>query len=101
MATEISISRRLHHIAMTRRMGPRLRGDDSPRFFASNVRKRGPSATDRNVRVYGLGSRACPRDGGDARERTERVSTRNRRALLLPLQLAHRRLGRDAAAAAR
>src|SRR5262245_5498631 len=29
IATELSISRRLHYIAMTRRMGPRLRGDDS------------------------------------------------------------------------
>src|SRR5262245_45817048 len=37
IATELSISRRLHYIAMIRRMGPRLRGDDSGRFIASHI----------------------------------------------------------------
>src|SRR6266702_2291360 len=40
IATELSISRRLH-IAMTRRMGPRLRGDDRGRFIASHILPRG------------------------------------------------------------
>src|SRR5882724_11178118 len=37
IATELSISRRPHHIATTRPMGPRLRGDDSGRFIASHI----------------------------------------------------------------
>src|SRR6266446_6179299 len=40
IATELSISRRPHHIATTRRMGPRLRGDDNGRFIASHIRIR-------------------------------------------------------------
>src|SRR5207237_6780988 len=45
IATDLSISRRPHHIATTRRIGPRLRGDDSGRFIASHILARGRTAS--------------------------------------------------------
>src|SRR6266705_3409920 len=65
IATELSISRRPHHIATTRRMGPRLRGDDNGRFIASHIRKR-----ESSLRVHvALGLRFC----GDERESASQI----------------------------
>ncbi len=65
IATELSISRRPHHVATTRRMGPRLRGDDSGRFIDSHILGRNERSMRHDFKkissqTYSIGPRAVP-----------------------------------------